>query len=63
MPDHIEDYRGVEIRRRKLSRAAQDASASVTTFYVLANGRLLAEDESIGGLKRQIDRLLDQAQK
>jgi hypothetical protein len=56
MPEHIENYRGIEICRRHVS----PAGGAVDDYYGIASGRVLASDQSIEGLKRKIDQLLDQ---
>jgi hypothetical protein len=58
MPEHIEDYRGIEIRRRSNSEGS-----GVEDYYGTASGRVLASDNTIEGLKRKIDQLLDQSRK
>jgi len=59
MPEHVDDYRGIEIRRHHISKE----NGIVEEFYGIASGRVLASDHTVEGLKRKIDQLLDQPQK
>lgn len=59
MPNRFGYYRGMEIRRLQIS---QD-EVTVEEFYGVGSGRLLATDNTIEGLKRKIDQLLDQSRK
>lgn len=46
MPEHVEEYRGVDIRKRG------------NDYYCIAAGRMLASDKSIEALRRKIDEIL-----
>ena len=57
MPEHVDYYRGIEIRRRHASEERGE------DYYGIASGRVLASDHTVEGLKRKIDQLLDQPKK
>jgi len=56
MPNRFGYYRGIEIRRLQIS---QD-EVTFEELYGVGSGRLLATDNTIDGLKRKIDQLLDE---
>jgi hypothetical protein len=59
MPEHIEDYRGIEIRRRKVSRSVSDSTVIGEEFYGIADNLVVAKSDSVEGVRQEIDQILN----